>query len=146
MPYYSVKTYANSEVQTAEMICEKGGDEILAALVPDGLTSYIMIEAEGPEYIEQVLPEVPPAQKVVEGEAKSEQVLEFLDPPGDVDHISQGDIVEITSGPFSGEKARITKLQENSGKVTVEMMESTVPIPVEMNGTEVRRLDSDERK
>ncbi|MCX8197587.1 MAG: transcription elongation factor Spt5 [Candidatus Micrarchaeota archaeon] len=44
--------------------------------------------------------------------------------------ISKGDLVELISGPFKGEKARVIKIDTNKDEVTVELSEVAVPIPV----------------
>lgn len=146
MPYYAVKTIKGYEQQVADMLTDKG-EGVVAGLVPDQVVSYIMVEADDPNSIDRVMGEVPNATKMVRdgAELPDSEVLQFLEPAGDVDHISQGDLVEITEGPFSGEKAKITDIDEGGGSVTVEIAEATVPIPVDMKGTHVRRLDSEER-
>jgi len=146
MPYYAVKTIKGYEQQVADMLADKG-DGVYAGLVPEQVVSYIMVEADDVSSIDRVMSEVPNATKLVQDGAQLEEaeVFDFLSPAGDVDHIAQGDLVEITDGPFSGEKAKITNIDETKGEITVEIAESTVPIPVTMKGSDVRRLDSDER-
>lgn len=41
-----------------------------------------------------------------------------------------GDIVEMTSGPFKGERAKVVKVDEGHDEVTVELIEVAVPIPI----------------
>ena len=43
--------------------------------------------------------------------------------------IEIGDIVEIKSGAFKGDKAKVTKIDENKDELTVEFMDMAVPIP-----------------
>ncbi|MBI5047261.1 transcription elongation factor Spt5, partial [Candidatus Micrarchaeota archaeon] len=44
--------------------------------------------------------------------------------------IEPGDLVEMTSGPFKGERAKVIKLDDAKDEITVELMEVAVPIPV----------------
>jgi transcriptional antiterminator NusG len=44
--------------------------------------------------------------------------------------ISIGDIVEFTTGPFKGYKAKVLRTDEIKGDVTVELMDVVVPIPI----------------
>lgn len=145
MPYYSVKTTASHEETVVGMIVDKGGDEIYAGMAPENMTGYVLIEAESPAPIKRAIENVPHAQKILQGEASSKEVLDFLDPASDVENVSEGDLVQITGGPYKGEKAQIQKIDQNKSRVTVKLVEATVPIPVEMKGSKVRRLDSDER-
>jgi transcriptional antiterminator NusG len=72
------------------------------------------------------------------------EVESFLEPTSDVEGISEGAIVELTGGPFSGDKAKVTDIDDSNEKVTVEMLDSTVPIPVQVRGDQIRVLDKDE--
>jgi transcriptional antiterminator NusG len=44
--------------------------------------------------------------------------------------IAKGDIVEFTSGPFKGYKAKALKVDDIKDEVTVELMDVVVPIPI----------------
>jgi transcriptional antiterminator NusG len=49
-----------------------------------------------------------------------------------------GDLVEISSGPFKGERARIVQVDKEKEEVTVEFFEATVPIPVTVKSESVK--------
>lgn len=145
MPYYSVKTTASHEQTVVDMIANKGGKEVHAGLAPEDMRGYVLLEADNPAAIERAIEEVPHAQKMLQGEASEQEVLSFLEPASDVENVSEGDLVQITDGPYQGQKATISKIDRNNSRVTVELQEATVPIPVEMKGNQVRRLDSEDR-
>jgi transcriptional antiterminator NusG len=44
--------------------------------------------------------------------------------------IEPGDTVEMSSGPFKGERAKVLKIDEAKDEITVELVEVAVPIPV----------------
>ena len=44
--------------------------------------------------------------------------------------IESGDTVEMVSGPFKGERAKVIKIDEAKEEITVELIEVAVPIPV----------------
>ncbi|MEW6036166.1 MAG: transcription elongation factor Spt5 [Candidatus Micrarchaeota archaeon] len=52
--------------------------------------------------------------------------------------IEAGDIVEMSSGPFKGERAKVLKLDEAKDEITVELMEVAVPIPVTVKSKMVK--------
>ncbi|MCX8197390.1 MAG: transcription elongation factor Spt5 [Candidatus Micrarchaeota archaeon] len=52
--------------------------------------------------------------------------------------VSKGDIVELISGPFKGEKARVIKIDSNKEEVTVELTEVAVPIPVTIKANTIK--------
>ncbi|HEX2065409.1 MAG TPA: transcription elongation factor Spt5, partial [Candidatus Thermoplasmatota archaeon] len=55
--------------------------------------------------------------------------------------IAEGDIVELVSGPFRGEKAKVTRVDDTKEEITVELIESMVPIPITVKGEHVRVLE-----
>jgi len=145
MAIYAVKTTASQEQTVADMIINREEPEVHAALAPDSLTSYVMVEAEGSNVLERVLEEIPHARSIVPGESDISEVEHFLSPKPDVEGIAEGDIVELIAGPFKGEKAQVQRIDEGKDQVTVELYEATVPIPVTVRGDQIRVLDSDER-
>lgn len=52
--------------------------------------------------------------------------------------VSKGDLVELVSGPFKGEKARVIKIDTNKDEVTVELSEVAVPIPVTIKANTIK--------
>lgn len=145
MAIYAVKTTASQETTVAEMIVDKDEAEIHAALAPEDMTSYVMVEAEGTAPIERILEDVPHAHGMLEQETSITEVEHFLEPSSDVENVAEGDVVELTDGPFQGEKARVQRIDEGNEQVTVELYEATVPIPVTVRGDQLRVLDSEER-
>jgi transcriptional antiterminator NusG len=145
MPIYAVKTTASQERTVADMIMNREQSDIHAALAPDSLTSYVMVEADDHAIIERVLDEIPHARSIVPGQSSITEVEHFLSPKPDVEGIAEGDIVELIAGPFKGEKAQVQRIDEGKDQVTVELYEATVPIPVTVRGDQIRVLDSEER-
>ncbi|ADB61517.1 NusG antitermination factor [Haloterrigena turkmenica DSM 5511] len=145
MGIYAVKTTASQERTVADMIINREEPEIHAALAPDSLTSYVMVESEGDAVLNRVLEDIPHARSIVPGKSDISEVEHFLSPKPDVEGIAEGDIVELIAGPFKGEKAQVQRIDEGKDQVTVELYEATVPIPVTVRGDQIRVLDSDER-
>ncbi len=145
MGIFAVKTTASQEETVADMIINREEPSIHAALAPDSVTSYVMVEAEDDSVFERILDEIPHARGVVQGQTSMAEVEHFLSPTPDVEGIAEGDIVELVAGPFKGEKAQVQRIDEGKDQVTVELYEATVPIPVTVRGDQIRVLDSDER-
>ncbi len=142
---YAVKTTASQERTVADMIINREEPDVHAALAPDSLTSYVMVEADNSAVLDRVLEEIPHARSIVPGESDISEVEHFLSPTPDVEGIAEGDIVELIAGPFKGEKAQVQRIDEGKDQVTVELYEATVPIPVTVRGDQIRVLDSEER-
>ena len=100
MGIYAVKTTASQERTVADMIMTREENDIHAALAPDSLTSYVMVEADDDAVLSRVLEEIPHARSIVPGESGVSEVEHFLSPTPDVEGIAEGDIVELIAGPF----------------------------------------------
>lgn len=144
MGLYAVKTTASHEGTVVNMITNKGYQEIHAALAPEQMTAYVVVEAEDRNYVERAVEEIPHANKVLQGETSMSEVETFLEPASDVEGLEEGAVVRLTGGPFQGEKAKITEVDDSNERATVELYEATVPIPVEVRGDQLRVLDKDE--
>ncbi|MCX2818491.1 MAG: transcriptional antiterminator NusG [Methanobacteriota archaeon] len=145
MGIYAVKTTASQETTVADMLADRDNPGVLSALVPSDVTAYVLVEAEDENAVDRAIDRIPHAHSMVEGQTSMQEVEHFLTPKPSVSGVNEGDVVEIISGPFKGEKARIKRIDESSEEVTVELHESTVPIPVTVRGDHIRVLDSEER-
>ena len=149
---YALKTTVNQEQAVANLIMvaikdmDKREHSIKSILVPDELRGYVLIEADFPDVIEQIIQNIPHARGLVKGEMKLEEVEHFLTPKPSVTGIMEGSIIEIVAGPFKGEKARVKKVDEAHEELTIELLEAMVPIPVTVRGDSVRVLSKEERE
>jgi len=149
---YALKTTVNQEQAVANLIMvaikdrDKREHSIKSILVPDELRGYVLIEADFPDVIEQIIQNIPHARGLVKGEMKLEEVEHFLTPKPSVTGIMEGSIIEIVAGPFKGEKARVKKVDEAHEELTIELLEAMVPIPVTVRGDSVRVLSKEEKE
>ncbi|MDI6885225.1 MAG: transcription elongation factor Spt5 [archaeon] len=149
---YAVKTTVNQEQTVANMVesaikdREKSEHGLKAILVPEELRGYVLIEASFPEVIEQVVQSIPHARGLVKGDMGLEEIEHFLTPKPSVTGILEGSIIEIVSGPFKGERARVKKVDEAHEEITIELFEAMVPIPITVRGDSVRVLSKEEHE
>ena len=144
---FVVKTTANQERSVANMLAQvarKENLDIRAILVPDELRGYILIESPEAGLVDQAIQTVPHARAMVKGESNIEEILHFLTPKPTVTGITEGAIIEITSGPFKGEKARVKRVDESHEEITVELFDAVIPIPITIRGDTVRVLRKEE--
>jgi transcriptional antiterminator NusG len=149
---YAVKTTVNQEQTVANMVesaikdREKSEHGLKAILVPEELRGYVLIEASFPEVIEQIIQSIPHARGLVKGDMGLDEIEHFLTPKPSVTGILEGSIIEIVSGPFKGERARVKKVDEAHEEITIELFEAMVPIPVTVRGDSVRVLSKEEHE
>ncbi len=146
---FAVKTTANQERSVANliaMVARKENFDIRSILVPEELKGYVLVESPMHEIVEHAIQNIPHAKAVVKGASSIAEVQHFLAPKPVVTGISEGDIVELISGPFKGERARVKRVDETKEEITVELSEAMVPIPVTVRGDIVRVLSKEEVK
>jgi transcriptional antiterminator NusG len=146
---FAVKTTANQERSVANliaMVARKENFDIRSILVPEELKGYVLVESPMHEIVEHAIQNIPHAKAVVKGASSIAEVQHFLAPKPVVTGISEGDIVELISGPFKGERARVKRVDETKEEITVELSEAMVPIPVTVRGDIVRVLSKEEAK
>ncbi len=146
---FAVKTTANQERSVANliaMVARKENYDIRSILVPEELKGYVLVESPMHEIVEHAIQNIPHAKTVVKGASSIAEVEHFLAPKPAVTGIAEGDIVELISGPFKGERARVKRVDEAKEEITVELSEAMVPIPVTVRGDIVRVLSKEEVK
>jgi transcriptional antiterminator NusG len=144
---YVVKTTANQERSVANLIAQitrKEKYDIRTLLVPDVLKGYVLVEAPAQEIVEQAIQGIPHARSIIRGSSSFEEIEHFLTPKPAVVGINEGAIVELVSGPFKGEMARVKRVDITKEEITVELFEAMVPIPITVRGDHVRVLSKEE--
>lgn len=138
---FSIKTQVGKEQNTAALInsrSDKSKIQIPAILVTPELRGYIFLESYDKERIRDMIKTVSYARNMLEGDIPIEQIEHFLVPTSAVAKIAEGDIVEMVAGPFRGETAKVTHIDDTKEEITVELFESVVPIPITVRGEQVR--------
>jgi transcriptional antiterminator NusG len=140
-----LKTQIDQEKSVADTLNAKahlGEKDIYAILSPQGLRGYVFVEGMNTERLLEKTKEIKKARKFIEGETSIEDIEPYLTPASPVIGISEGDIVELVSGPFKGEKARVQKIDQDKEEITVELIEAMVPIPITVKADSVRVIES----
>jgi transcriptional antiterminator NusG len=140
----AIKTSRGYEREVADTLtarAEEKADVVFALLVPSSLRGYVFAEGMSFEGVREMLKGIRKARGLVEGETTLKEVEPLLVPKITVEGFVEGAIVELISGPFKGEKARVKKIDQAKEEITVELIEAVVPIPVTVRGDHVRMLE-----
>ena len=163
---FIVKTAIGSEKRVAdEMKARLMGsgslssilDDVFAILHPTGMRGYVMVESSALHHVEKLigrsggrdpkarrgLNQTPlkNAKTVLPGEAPLKDILPYLEPKAVTSGIEVGCIVEIVTGAFKGEKARVTSVAETKEEVSMELYEQPIPMTLKMRGDHVRVVE-----
>lgn len=146
---FALRTTANREDQVMDFIssnAKKKALEVYSVIRPHGMRGYIFIEAKDRQDAEQSAFKVPYARGLLPNEIKYSEIEHMLETTKKVElNIMKSDIVEIISGPFKREKAKITRIDKSKEEVVVELLEAAVPIPItlKMDAVKVIRRETE---
>ncbi|MCX6819268.1 MAG: transcription elongation factor Spt5 [Candidatus Aenigmarchaeota archaeon] len=104
---------------------------------PEELRGYVFIEGDIND-IEASIKGIPHVRGTINKEITMDQLERFLISEKREIKVESGDIVEIIGGPFKGEKAKITRVNDMKNEVTVEFLEAAIPIPITISTNSVR--------
>jgi transcription termination/antitermination protein NusG len=110
---------------------------IKALFHPEELRGYVFIEGDVEE-IEAAIKGIPHIRGFINKNVPMEQIERFLVAEKSEIKLEVGDIVEIIGSPFKGERAKISRIDEQKGEITVEFLEAAIPIPVTISANSVR--------
>jgi transcriptional antiterminator NusG len=145
---FALRTTIGQEKSVATLI-EKRVDnnpqaDIKVILVPESLSGYVFIEAPSQREINRIITGIPHVRGKVVGKIDITELNDFLIPKPSTEGINRGDIVEITGGPFKGEKAKVTRIDPDKGDVVLELIEASFPIPVKVHADYVKLVEKGE--
>ncbi|MBS3133777.1 transcription elongation factor Spt5 [Candidatus Woesearchaeota archaeon] len=133
MAIYTVRTTANREDQVLDFVssnAKKRNLSVYSIIHPHGMRGYIFIEAETKEDAEQSFQGVPYARGLLKRTVSIKEIESMLEQAKTTTNIQKNDIVEIISGPFKNEKAKVTRIDKQKDEVIIELLEAAVPIPI----------------
>ncbi len=115
---------------------------IFSLLVPEALRGYIFIESDNIEYVDQAIIGIPHVRSRVVGEVEITELEGFLVPKPTIEGLHVNDIIEIISGPFKGSRAKINRIDVGREEVTVELLDSQIPIPIKLHSDFCKVIES----
>jgi transcription termination/antitermination protein NusG len=130
---FALRTTANREDQVLDFISSNVDKKCLAVYSlfrPHGLRGYIFLEARSRQDAEESFQGVPYAKELLKKPLEYSEVEPMLEQTKTQMNIKDHDIVEIISGPFKREKAKVIRIDKLKEEVVVELLEAAVSIPI----------------
>jgi transcription elongation factor Spt5 len=143
---YCYKVKKGQEYNAAESIAQYAdvhNYDINSVLVTE-IEGYLFIEGN----IQDVLKAVENAHYVSKqlGRVKIAELENQLVPTPVIEGLKSGDIVEITEGPFKGSQARISSIYQAREEITVDLLTSSVTIPIVLHADSVKLIQPTEEE
>lgn len=130
---FAYRVTAGQESIVADLLSEKAKKTdapINAIIVSPRLKGYLMVEGSDQAEVKKLVAGVPHVKGVLQKSIEVSEIKELLESAPVEINLERGQMIEITSGPFKGEKAKIVRIDQAKEEVTVELVEVAVPIPV----------------
>lgn len=148
---YALRTTANREDQVMDFVVsnsQKKKLKVYSVIRAHGMRGYIFLEAANRQEAEQAAFNVPYARGILPKEINYKEIEHMLEQVKVERDIRKNDIVEIISGPFKRENAKVIRIDKTKEDVVVELVEAAVPIPitVKMDAVKVIRRETEEEK
>ena len=116
-------------------------NEVFAIMSPYEVKGYVFVETMHPDRVSFIAKGIKGYKGMVEGDISFQEIEHYLTPKPAVTGLELGAFVELIDGPFKGEKAKIMSIDSGKEEVTVQLVESMVPIPVTVRAEAIRMLD-----
>ncbi len=139
---YGIRVTSGQEKIIAEILLKKSKVEklnIYSIVHLESVKGYLFVEAPDENIVVKLIQKVKHVKGFLRKPiliAELEDLLKAVKQPALT--IESGDIVEMSSGPFKGERAKVTKIDEPKDEITVELIEVAVPIPVTVKSKTVK--------
>lgn len=149
---FGLRTTANREEQVMDFVISKLKKEkesgVYSIIRAHGMRGYVFIEAGSRIEAEQMTARIPYARGILPQEIQYEEIDHMLEQVKVERNIRKSDIVEIISGPFKREQAKVMRADKTKEEVVVELLQAAVPIPitVKMDAVKVIRRESAEEE
>lgn len=130
---FAYRVTAGQEGMVADLLQEKvrkAHSPVNALIVSPRLKGYLIVESPNEAEAKKLVTSVPHVKGILPHAIAPSEIKELLESKPQELQVNKGDFIEITSGPFKGEKARVVRIDKEKEDVTVELVEVAVPIPV----------------
>ena len=139
---HTIRVTSGQEKILSEILMKKARAEKLSVysiIHVENVKGYLFVESDDENTLVKLIQKV----KHIKGFLKQSVTVAEMEKLVKADKqptltIESGDMVEMISGPFKGERAKVLKIDDAKDEITVELVEVAVPIPVTVKSKTVR--------
>jgi len=138
---YTVRTTVGQERILADLLAtkqKKDNLKVYAIFMIDEMRGYLFVEAPNEVEVKKLIYGMPHVKGIIKKGLTLDELKHFFEEKPLTFNINKGDVVEVISGPFKGEKAKVIRVDESKDKITVELVEAAVPIPITLDAAAIR--------
>jgi transcriptional antiterminator NusG len=140
--FFVVRVATKQEKVVALMIEKKIKADnlpVYSVFFHEPVKGYVFIETDDENAAYQAISGIKHVKGILEKPMKDEEILSmFKVESKKEEEIKVGDIIEISAGPFKGERAKVLAIDRAKDEYTVEPLEAIVSIPVRLKGKNIK--------
>lgn len=129
-----MKVIGGQEVNVSLILEERAKtnniSEIYSIIVPPNLKGYVIVEASGPHVVKLLISGIRNVRGVAPGLVPKDDIYKLVSKKVIGPTVKEGDLVEITAGPFRGMQAQVVKVNVEKEEVVLNILESAFPLEV----------------
>ncbi len=125
--------YIAKEVRLREL-------DLKSIIYLEELKGYLFLEGEE-EDINRAIYGAPHVRGIIKKPVTVAELKRYLVREQKTIELNIGDVIEVLSGPFKGEKGKITRLNDAKKEVTIELLEAVVSIPLTLSINVIRLIE-----
>ena len=139
---YTLRVTTGQERIISEMLTKKARAEklnIYSIVHIETVKGYLFVEAPDENVAVKLIQRVKHVKGILKRPITLDEISSLIKATKQpLVTVEVGDMVEMTSGPFKVERAKVTKIDEAKDELTVELVEVAVPIPVTIKSKMIR--------
>ena len=147
--FYIIKVSVGKEeklILDLQKVLKKNNEEdVYSVFSPKNIKGYIFAETINQQKLLDALRGLPNYKGVIRNPIKFEEVEKYFSTSKEIIEVAERDIVQVISGAFRGERAKVTRLIAGKDEIVIEPLDTPVPIPITLNISDVRVI-KDEMK
>ena len=146
---FVLRTTANREEQVVQFVSSNASKKkfgVYGLIRPHGMRGYVFVEAKSRSDAEQSVFNIPYASGILPNEVDYKEIEHMLEQKKQEVNIQEKDIIEVISGAFKREQAKVKRIDKIKEEVVVELLEAAVPIPItiKLDAVKVIRRESED--
>ena len=142
---YVFRVTAGQESMIADLLNAKllkTNPGVKSLIVSPYLKGYILVEGDNPIELKAMAGDIRHIKGVLNRSMDISEIKELLESKPVEIIINKDDLIEVISGPFKGEKAKVVRVDREKEEVTVELVEVAVPIPVTIKKSAIKIIQA----
>lgn len=148
--YYIIRTASGKEqkfMTDAKKLLEKKEETGIYSLFrPETVKGYVFAEAESLTKVVDNIRGIPNNKGVIRKAVDLADLDKYFERDGEQIVVNERDIVEIISGPFKGDKARVVRIVPGKDEIIIEPLNMAVPIPITLSVDDIRVIEQNQEE